>query len=76
MPAERVAVFGVLAFELLRAVLTDHLNAGFREHTQVGERDVLRRRNDRDGLADLRADALVVRADDLRRHSRSPLGVR
>ena len=76
MPAERVAVFGVLAFEILRTVLTDDLDAGFREHTQVGERDVLRRRNDRDGLADLRADALVVRADDLRRHSRSLLAVR
>ena len=76
MPAERVTVFGVLALEVLRAVLSDDFDAGFREGTQVGERDVLRGRNDRDGLADLRADALVVRADDLRRDSRSLLAVR
>jgi hypothetical protein len=66
MPTKRVAVLGVLAFEILRAVLTDDLDPGFREDSQVGECDVLRRRNDRDGLADLCANALVVHADNLR----------
>ena len=42
MPTKRVAVLGVLAFEILRAVLTDDLDPGFCEDSQVGERDVLR----------------------------------
>ena len=70
VPAERVGVLGVLSLELLRAVLAYDLDAGVDEHAQVLECDVLDRRDDGDAVADLRADALVVRAHGLRRHSR------
>src|SRR5215831_894656 len=71
MPAERVAVLGVLPLELLGAVLADDLDPRLDENRHVRERDVLRRRDDRDATADVGADALVVCADGLRRRSRS-----
>jgi len=76
MPAESIAVLGVLALELLRAVFADDLDARLDEHGHVGKRDVLRRGDDRDVLSDIRADALVRGADGVRRRSRSPLAYR
>ena len=46
MPAERVAVLGVLRLEVLGAVLADDLDPRLDEQRHVGERDVLRRRDD------------------------------
>ena len=46
----------MLRLEILRAVLADHLDPGLDEHRHVGERDVLRRRDDRHARADLGAD--------------------
>ena len=73
VPAERVAVLGVLTLELLRAVLAHHLDTRLDEHGHVGKRDVLRGGDDRDVLSDLLSDALVRGADGVRRRSRSPL---
>jgi hypothetical protein len=66
VPAKRVAVLGVLALEILRAVLADDLDARLDEHRHVRQRDVLRRRDDRDVTADVAADALVGGADSVR----------
>ena len=63
VPAKGVAIALVLRLEVLGAVLTDDLDAGFRERGQVFECDVLRRGDDRDIRTDLLADALVTRAD-------------
>jgi hypothetical protein len=76
VPVERVAEVGVLALEVLRAVLADDLDPGFDEDRQVRRCDVLGRGDDRDPFADFASDALVVRADGLRRRSRSLPGVR
>ena len=46
VPAERVAVLGVLRLEILRAVLSDDRHSGLDEHRHLGERDVLRRGDD------------------------------
>jgi hypothetical protein len=56
----------VLALEVLRTVLADDLDAGFHQHRHVRDRDVLRRRDDRDVVADVGTNARVVGADDLR----------
>jgi len=53
----------VLGAQVLRTVLADHLDSRLGERRQVLERDVLRRGDDRDGRADLLADALVALAD-------------
>jgi hypothetical protein len=63
VPAEGVAVGVVLHLQVLRAVLPHHLDAGLGQRRQVLERDVLRRRDDRDPGSDLLADALVALAD-------------
>ena len=60
----------VLRREVLRAVLADDLDAGFRNQRQLGDRDVLRRDDDGDSGPDLIAHALVAVADLLRRRRR------
>ena len=71
VPPEGVAVDGVLALEILRAVLPHDLDARLGENGHLLERDVLRRRDDRDAGADLGPDPLVGGAHVLRRHARS-----
>ena len=54
VPAERIAVLGVLLLEVLSAVLPDDRHTRLDERRHVGERNVLRRGDDRHGRADLR----------------------
>ncbi len=76
VPAERVAVLGMLALEVLRAVLAHDLDPGLDEPPHLLERHVLRRGDDRDAGRG-RADLLVAPADLVRRqHGRSPPGGR
>src|SRR5437016_13627303 len=67
VPAEGVAVDRVLRLEILRAVLANDLDSGLGEDRQLLDRDVLRRRDDRDRVADLGADALVTLPNLVRR---------
>src|SRR5207248_8280706 len=76
VPAKRVSVSGVLGLEVLGAVFADHLDAGLREHAELFRRDVLRRGDDRDGVADLGANLAVALPHLLRRYSQSPPGDR
>ena len=62
VPAERVAVDGVLRGQVLRAVLAHYLDARLREDREVVDRDVLRRGDDGDARAGFRPDALVALA--------------
>jgi hypothetical protein len=55
----------LLGLEVLRAVLADDLDPGFRERAHVVRGDVLRGRDDRDPGPKLAVDPLVVRADGL-----------
>ena len=66
MPAERVAVLRVLRLEILRAVLADDRDAGLDEQRHVGQRDVLRRGDDRHSGADDLLDLGEPRADRIR----------
>src|SRR5256885_2541070 len=70
VPAERVAVLGVLALELLGAILPDDVDPRLCQDRHVGDRYVLRGRDNRDALPHLAADARVVLAYALRRRSR------
>src|SRR5947199_375940 len=56
-PAKAVAPAGVLVREILRAVLADDLDAGVGEQSELVDRHVLRRDDDRDGVARRRAGA-------------------
>ncbi len=67
VPAERIAVLGVLRLEVLDAVLADDLDAGLGEHAHLLEGHVLRRRDDRHARADLGLDPLVALANLSRR---------
>ena len=73
MPAERVAVLGVLRLEILRAVLAHDLDARLDEHAMSSSGHVLRRRDDVTSGPTSAADALVARADLLRRQHDHPL---
>ena len=61
VPAEGVAVDGVLRLEILRAVLADDLDAGLGERGHVLDGDVLRRRDHRDSRPDLFPSARSAR---------------
>jgi len=63
VPAERVAVLGVLGFEILDAVLTDDLDPCLGEDRHLRERGVLRRRDDGHCGPDFGLHARVVRGD-------------
>src|SRR5436190_9987957 len=76
VPAENIAVFGVLRLEILCAILADDVNAGLGENLHVCKRHVLRRRDDRHVRADLLAYTRVLLADVLRRYTRSLPGAR
>ena len=67
---------GVTIVAATKYVSVDDLDARVGEYGHVCERHVLRRRDDRDAVTHLAADALVVRADRLRRRSRSPPAAR
>ena len=72
VPAEGVAVDGVLRDEILCAVFADHLHPGLDERPELGERNVLRRGHDGHVRAGLLAHAEVALADGRgaqRRHS-------
>ena len=57
VPAERVAVGGVLGLEVLRPVLSDDLDSGLGQDAQLGDGEVLRRGHDRHLRPDLVPDA-------------------
>ena len=63
VPAERIAVERVLLLEVLRAVLADDCHAGLGQRSELLCGDVLRGHDDRDGRADLFADAGVPLGD-------------
>src|SRR5262245_3363118 len=69
VPAERVPVKRVLGFEILEPVLADDRDPGCGQNAEVVRTDVLRGGDDGHLRPDLRADALVVRADGAYRES-------
>jgi hypothetical protein len=57
----------VLGGEVLRAILSDDLDPGLGERAEIFCGDVLGRRDDHNVRPELGADALVIRANGLRR---------
>src|SRR3954453_16741910 len=72
MPPERIAVDGVLCLQVLRSGLSHYLDPGVDQQCQLLDGDVLRRRDDRYLIANLRSDSLVARADSVRRSEQEP----
>ena len=74
VPAERVAVAGVLGLEILRPVLADHLHAGLGQGGHVLDGDVLRGGHDGHPRADLldRARRSRISSGDSGDHSLAP----
>ena len=74
VPAEGVAVGGVLALEILSAVLADDLDSGLDENGHLLDGHVLRGDDDGDAVADLVADASIAVGDlgSATRRSRAP----
>jgi hypothetical protein len=66
VPAEFVAVPGMLGLEILGPVLADDVDPGLGQDPQLLFGDVLRRGDDGDGRSDLGLDALVALPDLLR----------
>src|SRR4051812_30357095 len=71
VPAESLAVAGVLGLEILRAVLADDLHPGLGQRGELVHGDVLRGRDDGHLRPEVCADALVVGADLLSRYGQS-----